>query len=141
MSAWSCLVDAYAELVGVTSEQVFEELGHDGSRIIYDDLPDPHCREGFHIQEIQALAEKNDWFFSRFDFHPKGHRLVGGRIREYRHRWSPDLVKELMEKMEGILIYIRPTGVRHAVAWKPSKPVILEQDVQLESFYALVKCI
>jgi hypothetical protein len=38
-------------VLGAPVPLVIEWLGHDGSEIIWPNLPDPGCRRGFHIQE------------------------------------------------------------------------------------------
>jgi len=36
--------------------QLIERIGHDGSEIVFPELPEPACRRGFHSQEIIHLA-------------------------------------------------------------------------------------
>jgi hypothetical protein len=36
--------------------QFHELAGHDGSRVVFEHLPDPLCRRGFHINEAVVVA-------------------------------------------------------------------------------------
>ena len=49
---WSCTATAVAMLLDCEIKDIFNWVGHDGSAIIFPDLPDPSCRKGIHIQEI-----------------------------------------------------------------------------------------
>jgi hypothetical protein len=55
---WSCAVTAFAMALGVPVEQLIREVGHDGSEIIFPDLPEPMRRRGFHSQELIEAAWK-----------------------------------------------------------------------------------
>ncbi len=52
----NCLAIASAMALGISYNQLIKEIGHDGQAIIFPDLPDPGCRQGFHIQEIIDVA-------------------------------------------------------------------------------------
>ena len=53
---WSCLPTAFAMAIGITVEEMVNAIGHDGSKIIWPDLPEPRCRRGFHTQECIRVA-------------------------------------------------------------------------------------
>ena len=53
---WSCLPTAFARALGISLDEMIERIGHDGSRIVWPDLPEPGCRRGFHIQECIEVA-------------------------------------------------------------------------------------
>lgn len=48
---WSCLPTAFALATGHSVQWMFDAIGHDGSEIVWPDLPEPQCRRAFHIQE------------------------------------------------------------------------------------------
>lgn len=52
MSSFSCLLDCFSYVTGVTPENLMLGLGHDGSEIIYPELPEPFCRRGFNVFEL-----------------------------------------------------------------------------------------
>lgn len=49
---WSCLPTAFASVMGVNISDFIKLLGHDGSEVIWSELPPPSCFRGWHIQEI-----------------------------------------------------------------------------------------
>lgn len=53
---WSCLPTAFAMAMEVDLDTIIREVGHDGSRILFPKLPEPHCRRSFHIQELIRVA-------------------------------------------------------------------------------------
>lgn len=55
-NGWSCLPTAFACCLDVPVSEIFDWLGHDGSEILWPELPEPGCRYGFHIQEMQEYC-------------------------------------------------------------------------------------
>lgn len=55
---WSCLPTALANALRDDVRIYWDYLGHDGSEIVWPELPEPQCRRGFHIQEMVDLAYK-----------------------------------------------------------------------------------
>lgn len=53
---WSCSITAAAMAINIPVDQLIDQLGHDGSEIVFPHLPEPACRRGFHSQEIIHLA-------------------------------------------------------------------------------------
>jgi hypothetical protein len=49
---WSCSVTAFAMALRMPVQDLIDEIGHDGSEIIFPELEDPTCRRGFHSQEL-----------------------------------------------------------------------------------------
>lgn len=56
MSEFSCLLDCFAFALNTTSSTLTQLLRHDGSEIIYPDLPEPFCRRGFDVFELMNAA-------------------------------------------------------------------------------------
>lgn len=54
-NSWGCLVASTATLLNVSYDKIIEELGHDGSKIVFPDLSDPKCRRSFILEEIIDL--------------------------------------------------------------------------------------
>ncbi len=55
---WTCLPTAVAMAAGVTLEYVLDQIGHDGSEIVFPDLREPLCRRSFHIEEcLTAVSD------------------------------------------------------------------------------------
>lgn len=53
---WSCSITAAAMVLRTPVAQLLERLGHDGSEIVFPELPDPARRRGFHSQELIHIA-------------------------------------------------------------------------------------
>ena len=49
---WMCLPASFAMALDVPLEDIFKEIGHDGSNVAWPHLPEPVCRRGFHPQEL-----------------------------------------------------------------------------------------
>lgn len=49
---WSCTLASFAMTLGIPIPKLVEELGHDGSKIIFPGLRDPERRRAFHVQEF-----------------------------------------------------------------------------------------
>jgi hypothetical protein len=52
---WSCAITSLAMALRIPVAQLIEEIGHDGSEIVFD-LREPLCRRGFHSQELIFIA-------------------------------------------------------------------------------------
>jgi hypothetical protein len=49
---WGCAIASLAMVLDVPAEQLVREIGHDGSQIVWEGLPEPLCRRGFNPQEL-----------------------------------------------------------------------------------------
>lgn len=61
---------------------LFERIGHDGSKVLYPDLPDPQARRGFHPHELVECVFDLGWSCTPFELFPKGY-VVGKPERIY----------------------------------------------------------
>ena len=55
-AAWGCLLTSAAMVLGKTNAEMIELIGHDGGAIVFDGMPGPTKRQGFHIQEVIKVA-------------------------------------------------------------------------------------
>lgn len=53
---WSCLPASFAMALGISFSEMIARIGHDGSEIIWPELPEPQRRRTFHIQECLAVC-------------------------------------------------------------------------------------
>jgi hypothetical protein len=67
---WSCILSAFAMALDKTNEEVSAAIGHDGSEIIFPDLPEPMCRRGFHHQELIHAALLYGYSVTPFELIP-----------------------------------------------------------------------
>ena len=64
---WSCVPTAFANLLDIDVKYLIDQIGHDGSSIIFPHLPEPLCRRGFHPQEVLFALLKEDIHFETFE--------------------------------------------------------------------------
>jgi hypothetical protein len=53
---WQCAVTAFAMALDISVMDLMRRVGHDGSEIIFPDLPEPACRRGHNIYELAEAA-------------------------------------------------------------------------------------
>lgn len=115
---WSCSVTSAAMAMDITVPDIISLIGHDGSEVIYPDLPEPMCRAGFDIQEIIDVALQMGWSVTPIEACPS----VTPDGKNIRDLFSEDKIKTRMNKyfdgFSGIV-----SGQRldqkwwHLVAW------------------------
>lgn len=55
---WSCLLTAFSMASYTPIERLIEDIGHDGSEVVWPELPEPYNRRGFHTEEfIQPMIQ------------------------------------------------------------------------------------
>ena len=82
----TCLPTSFAMAMGIPVADIFAALGHDGSEVLWPDLPEPTCQRGFHVQELIRLAVKCGWSVTPIERTGAGYCLVdvpAGRDRPY----------------------------------------------------------
>lgn len=110
-NAWSCVPTAFAMVLDMPVEDLIKETGHDGSEILYEDLPEPFRRRSFHLQEIVYILVKQK--FATFPWHPYRCSSVEG---EYMIEDEPHY-EELLH-LQGVFFgYRLGSSLPHAVAW------------------------
>lgn len=67
---WSCVAVSFAMAINRSFDEFVEEVGHDGSEVIFPWLPEPMCRRGFHIQECIRVAVKHDFSVTPIELIP-----------------------------------------------------------------------
>jgi hypothetical protein len=76
-SRWSCLPTAFATAIGISAEEFINRIGHDGSEIVWPELPEPRCRRGFHTQECIRAAWTAGYSVTPVEYSP---RLAPGDV-------------------------------------------------------------
>ena len=109
---WTCLPVSFAMVLDIPVQDIFNELGHNGSRILWPDLPEPMCRRGFHIQELIEIALRHGFAVTPFELSP----VLQCEDKEYcfDERWTA--FATVVANSTGVLT---GSGVRthHAVAY------------------------
>jgi len=80
---WGCAVTAFAMALDIPVQQLLEDFGHDGGKVIFPHQPEPMCRRGFHSQELIWAAWKHGFACTPVELFPaiqstdkkKTHRL------------------------------------------------------------------
>jgi hypothetical protein len=64
------MITALAMTLDIPVSELVEDVGHDGSEVIFPLLKEPMCRKGFHSQEIVRLAFKSGFAMTPFELFP-----------------------------------------------------------------------
>lgn len=114
---WSCSVAAAAMIMDVPIADVIERIGHDGSEIVFPDLPFPGCYAGFDIQEIIDVALHFGWSVTGVESRPH----VTNDGKQTRELFSEEKVVARMGKyfdlFSGVVVGKSAGRWWHNVAW------------------------
>lgn len=69
---WSCTAAAFAMVLNMPFTAITSLVGHDGSEVLYPELPEPLCRRGFHIQELTRICFQNGFAVIPIQKEPAG---------------------------------------------------------------------
>lgn len=119
-----CVLYAAAMVLDETAELLEFEIGHDGQKVIYPDLPEPACLRGFHMQEILDCFVRRGYGLMFVELMPRSGPQ--GRPDLYHTIFDEDKAQnrflELINGRTAILIGANPeTGGNHAYAWDGHK--------------------
>lgn len=116
MSGHDCLLYSAAMVLDESPDILEREIGHDGSEVWWPDKPQPFCRRGLHIQEIQDCFFRRGKVLYPIDLMPASAPRGG----EPRAIWNlQTCVTRFNAYLDGRLaILITAT---HAVAWNGKK--------------------
>jgi hypothetical protein len=93
--------------LNIPVDQLIERLGHDGSEIVFPELPEPACRRGFHSQELIHLAWGLDCTVTPMELFPMIAPSTGvGSVVVYfdedkEYNWQR--FNNIIETTEGVL--------------------------------------
>ncbi len=111
---WSCLPTSLAMVLKVRVRVIFELLGHDGSEILWPDLPEPQKRRSFSLQEMVYVADK---FNRKLVCHDKQWCNTPDGVNITNFDPPDNYFQDQMQKHDGIITGVTTQGMRHAVAW------------------------
>jgi hypothetical protein len=115
---WMCLPASFAMALDIPLEAIFKETGHDGSEIVWPQLPEPMRRRGFHPQELVHVCLSRGYAATPVELFPVTCAVLGGF--EYEHAY-PDgnwaRFTRVINQSRGVLT---GSGSRcgHAVAYE-----------------------
>ncbi len=110
---WSCLVECAATALGINYDDIIEEIGHDGSAIIFPDLPEPGCRQGFHMQEIIDVAIKKGFAVTAIEALPCS---TPDGLKVYGNNFKVERFQNHLVGTSGIITGMKRKW-RHAIYW------------------------
>lgn len=114
---WACLPTAFSMATGVPFWKWILAIGHDGGQVIFENLPEPLKRRGFHPQELIRAALSFDIAVTELQINPvittdgKNRYPVvyeGGNLRAFT---------EALYGRRAVIGGMTDMGLGHAVAW------------------------
>jgi hypothetical protein len=100
-------------------DEFIEDVGHDGSEIIYPDLDEPYCRRSFHIQEMINVCMLRNIGVIAIEATPVSY--VDAEHTYTLPIITPTCAVECMEYYtelySGVMVGLGLQGRPHAVAW------------------------
>ena len=79
---WGCLITSFAMALDVSVATLEQMIGHNGSDVLYPEVPDPFGRRGFHVQELIHVAWALGWSVTPYELLPSlQHALPRQRIK------------------------------------------------------------
>jgi hypothetical protein len=113
---WSCLPTAFAMVTHSLPRDIFEFINHDGSEIIWPELPEPYCRRSFAIDEMIDYCVSTMHYpvevCQDTSYAPEGVHSFFQPYHNPGERW-----KHYLKRPAVLLGFGKETGERHAVAW------------------------
>lgn len=129
-SSWSCLPTAFAICLDCLPKEIYDFLGHDGSDILWPDLPDPFKRRGFLMEEmidysIQRELTAPVTFYTELTCEPERKVLPNGET--YQPFDPMQRIADYLHLVDGVLLTM-PKGksTPHAVAWNKEEEKVYD---------------
>lgn len=127
-------------------ETIFRAVGHDGSKVLWPELPEPQRRKAIHIEEIKYVA----FSFGRVlaDFVPGLLYSPSGDPSTADHIDLLPQLKGVMCNFDGILLGRFSGRGSHAVAWNAKEQVVYDpagrlvnnlDAFEIDSFHAAIR--
>ena len=120
-SRWSCLAASWAMVLDVNIDNLFEEIGHDGSEILYPGVKEPDCRRSFHPSEFLLPALTRNLGIVQVELNPCWETPYGETDSVNHDEGNHRFLKNWMEQFDGVITGKTPMGLWHAVAWNKIK--------------------
>lgn len=116
---WLCMATAFAIALELPLEDFLFLVGHDGSDILFPELPEPQCRRGHHIQECIDVAIKLNKTATPIELVPAIKGPKGNIIIAYGNSPQGNLerFRSVVENCRGVIEGQVPGGCFHALAF------------------------
>ena len=84
--------------------ELIESIGHDGSEIIWPDLPDPMCRRGFHSQELIEECLRRGRSCTPIEWYPSIAPASGSDVYPiFTPAWSVTRARDYLKRSNSVL--------------------------------------
>lgn len=121
---WSCSTASLAMVLDEPEENLFSEIGHNGSKILDPLMVEPLGREGFHIQELIDYCLVSGFSATSYQVVPCSQ--IGEVEHPIHSNKRTDRFIEFVQNAEGIIQCMTTSGKFHAVAF--SEGTIVDPD-------------
>ena len=121
---WSCTTASLAMILEEPEENIFDEIGHDGSRMIDPQMPEPLGRVGFHPQEIIDYCLAAGYSATPYQVLPCS--LVAGIEVPIENEYRIDRFVRHLQFAEGVVFCRTVNDRHHAMAF--SKGEVVDPD-------------
>lgn len=139
---WSCLVQAWSQVIRWPYWSLITAIGHDGSQIIWPEEPEPYCRRAFHPQELIYLGPRFGFVTTTYEPQPA---LISGE-KPYIITALHQAFEKIIKSNDGVVTGYRRDGARHAVAWIKGEVIDCNrgherveslEDFDIQTFYGI----
>lgn len=142
---WACLATSFAIVLDVDVQDLFREIGHDGSEVMHRALPEPERRRAHHVQELIDCCDRRRLAVTHYEACP----VAGTEEGEHIYLpWDTGAARERFKVkitgIPGVFTGLNPFGRPHAWAWTgvnaidPALGRAVETDqYSVRSFYAI----
>lgn len=112
---WSCLLNAFARVLNERPSTLIKEIGHDGSEIVFPDLPSKFKRASFHPRELIDCCLARGYTVTQIERYPFSRTLIS----ENKHAVNIDPEKffQHLSLGDGVLTGFFDSTQPHAVPW------------------------
>jgi len=110
---WSCFPTAFAMLMDIEVKELIEVIGHDGSEIIFPDLPEPYRRRGFDYTETMIACLDFGFVASPLFIE---HEYGLGHPNSIMINHKDKIIKEVLPEFHGVACG-KINNKFHALAW------------------------
>src|SRR5262245_42212493 len=113
---WTCLLTSFAMVLETNIDEIVASVGHDGSEVVWPNLPEPECRRSFHIQEMIDFAWEQGYAVTQFQAQPVMRPDPNESLVYVQYTNPQARVRRILQDRRAVLTGLAG-GRRHAVAW------------------------
>lgn len=114
---WGCLPTAFCVATGIPFYEWINCIGHDGSQIVFEFLPEPQNRRGFHPQELIKAALTFGVAVTELQVNPIVTTDGKNRYPVVYRGGNAEAFSEALRGQRAVIGGITRAGLGHAAAW------------------------